>query len=119
MINRIIGLIVCVLIMAVSMMFINLHTFSGYLVGIPMFALAFSVGLLIILDDLEQNGNVHTGKPVFDPEALKAAIERAQAEGQRDFAYINELNTPDPNLIHPDDLKRIQASAHDHYPKKD
>ncbi len=28
---------------------------------------------------------------------------------ENEFDYFNRLNTPDPNLIHPDDLKRIYA----------
>ncbi len=33
-------------------------------------------------------------------------------------AELKALNTPDPHLIHPDDLKR-QASGHDDYPRRD
>jgi hypothetical protein len=102
MISRILGIIVCLSLMAWGVVSINNGIRSdhfGPILGGVLF-LAFPAVVMFII--------------IYDTALHLVGIVTHQHEGaahdlepfQDDFTFHRELNTPDPHLIHPDDAKR-------------
>lgn len=101
---RIIGLLVCLFPMIWGTLSIHAGiesaTFGPVLGGLFIFIIGLTVFWLIVYDIAERIVNVL----ISEPETL---LESVYEPLQDDFTSHRELNTPDPNLIHPDDAKRV------------
>ena len=96
---RIIGLLVCLFPMIWGTLSIHAGiesaTFGPVLGGLFIFIIGLIVFWLIVYDIAERIVNVLISEPDTNDQ-----------EFQDDFTVFRELNTPDPDLIHPDDAKR-------------
>jgi hypothetical protein len=103
MLSRILGIIVCLSLMAWGVLSINSgirsDTFGPILGGVLFLALPAVVMFIIIYDTAIHAVSILTD----EPETL---LESVYEPFQDDFTSHRELNTPDPHLIHPDDAKR-------------
>lgn len=96
---RIIGLLVCLFPMIWGTLSIHAGiesaTFGPVLGGLFIFIIGLTVFWLIVYDIAERIVNVLTHEPATNDQ-----------EFQDDFTVFRDLNTPDQNLVHPDDAKR-------------
>lgn len=103
MISRILGIIVCLSLMAWGVLSINSgiksDTFGPVLGGVLFLALPAVVMTIIIYDTALHLIMVLTD----EPETL---LDSVYEPFENDFTVHRNLNTPDPHLIHPDDAKR-------------
>jgi hypothetical protein len=107
MLGRILTVAVCSSGLLMGTYFISKNVFGPMFFGTCVCLFFGSILVLNIWDWIEQSMN----KPriiVIDSMSQMEAFLQEQAE-------MRALNTPDPHLVHPDDLKR-QASGHDDYP---
>lgn len=105
MFSRILGIIVCLCIIALGVLFISSSSTSNFAPMISGTAMIFITMIVLtaicisIAEDIvgivthQHEGAAHDFEPFQD-----------------DFTFHRDLNTPDPHLIHPDDAKR-QARA--------
>lgn len=102
MFSRILGIIVCLCIIALGVLFISSSSSSNVapmISGTAMIFVSFIVLTVICISMIESIVGVVTD----EPETL---LESVYEPFQDDFTVFRELNTPDQNLIHPDDAKR-------------
>lgn len=107
MLSRILGIIVCLCIIALGVLFLSASSTSNMapmISGTAMIFMAFIVLTVIVISTAEHLINVvtHQYESIADNEPF-----------QDDFTFHRDLNTPDPNLIHPDDAKRVQPSIYE------
>ena len=111
MISRILGIIVCLSLMAWGVHSINAgirsDTFGPVLGGVLFLALPGVVMFIIIYDTALHLISIltHQHEGTGDLDHIDPF--------QDDFTFHRELNTPDPHLIHPDDAKRQERARLD------
>jgi hypothetical protein len=94
------------------------------MVGFMLIMLGLALFVLIVWSSLEQNVNDKQA-PRYDLEPITTnhthpnSVEYDWQDIARARQEFIDLNTPDEHLIHPDDIKRQQASGHDSYPRLD
>lgn len=102
MFSRILGIIVCLCIIALGVLFISSSSTSNFapmISGTAMIFITMIVLTAICISIAESIVAVVTHQH-------EATGDLNHIEFQDDFTFHRDLNTPDPHLIHPDDAKR-------------
>jgi hypothetical protein len=103
MFSRILGIIVCLCIIALGVLFISSSSTSNMapmISGTTMIFVSFIVLTAICISMAEKIMGIVTDQ--YEGTGDLDHIDPFQD----DFTFHRDLNTPDPHLIHPDDTKR-------------